>query len=143
MQGKWKRSGRGKKSQLALAAASVSRHYGNDTSSHPFSSPLSFPSFPLFPFNLIRCKHRLRHSNWSLVIVPWLELDSTLNRQSNLCLKNRLPKGGEQRVCPWLCGILNSLLSPPLSLSLSHTHTEKDKWKGLLFTTSLFGSGCA
>lgn len=36
----------------ASATASVSRLYGNDTSTHPFSSPLSFPSFHYSPSTL-------------------------------------------------------------------------------------------
>lgn len=37
---------------LCISNASVSRLYGNDTSTHPFSSPLSFPSFHYSPSTL-------------------------------------------------------------------------------------------
>lgn len=41
-----------KKALSASAAASVSRLYGNDTSTHPFSSPLSLPYFHYSPSTL-------------------------------------------------------------------------------------------
>lgn len=124
--------GGGGRTFLALAAASVSRRSSNDTSSHPFSDPLSFSLLPIIPLQPYQTQASPQTLQLEPCNCPWLELDSTLNHQSNLCLKK---KGlHKETMREFACGNVGSIIA---NSSLSHA-TRTDKWKVFLFITSLF-----